>query len=632
MRNGWQVVRGLVFLTAVMSAGAGSDAVGASAADKTVVAVMPTELMTLFFPVEDPALLVRCEQIITESIQGNQGTTFVDRANLSRVLAERKLALMGFEKTGGGAIISADVFVVSQTFSFNGKPCLRVQAIHGPTASLLGEMKLDVAGGGAKELAPVLRDAARKWWPSVVNRLHDARSKPVWILTDVQIGSRELWKFSEQVRDGLQAGLAKNEGVFCVEQADLTDAQSEMFMKLTGMGRPALLPYTAAADYVLEARLNSPTEMHLCVRGGGTMETLSQTSIKDADPANLLAAASKWVTDQAGRLAKPAADHPRKADERYDQWARQQARVELEQGKLIYDEYFRFRFPGGKGPLPADTPEGMAVIRHYQVRFFRHFRRAAQLDPILEEAAYQAAKSWQMSFSDTVFDDMARKTALHVFKVSSDSLWSYLQQFPRSSHYQDVLVSAFVESDTLFRVAIRPSGMSEQEFGKIKEFYLRRSMECFLEMAERVDLPGKIKDNQWGQNHLAVLSRYIGAHPGSDVEFTWLIQQWSTRFDKYPDDALSSGFVRLMVLAKKNDYPGFMKLLDELKTRWPDPKHLQWRWAGEFVNEAMMNHRWDNKSFWDWYKHRFDEGPASRSAPGGGPEATGNSARERSGK
>ncbi len=376
------------------------------------VAIMPSEPMAMFFPIDDPGLLAGCEQVLTDAIQGDHGIRLVDRTNLSHILTERKLALMGYVKTGGGPIISADVFVLSQTRSLNGKSFLLVQAVHAPTATLLSEIKLDVVDKDVKTLARTLDQTVRRWWPTVVKRLEDVRSKPVWVLPDVQIGSHELWNIGVQVEDGLHAGLAGDQRVFCIQPADLTDAQLEMLLKLTGIGRPALLPYTAAADYVLDVRLNSSNELLLCVRDGRSMDIVAQTTIQDSDAARLLAAAGQWVRDQAERLPKPAGGHSQKADDHYDQWARQQARVELEQGKLVYDECFHYRYPGN-GPKPDATKEGKEIVENYRQRFNRHFRRAAQLDPTSEEAAYQAAKSWNGSFSPSARSTAIKRTCMY---------------------------------------------------------------------------------------------------------------------------------------------------------------------------------------------------------------------------
>ncbi len=579
----------------------------ATAPGVATVAVLPTQPMSLFFPVDDPALLPMCEDVLAEVAQADPRCRLIDRANLSRVLSERTLALMGYEPRPSGPIISADVFVLAQTKSLNGKSHLRVRAIHGATAGLLGEMTLEVTHGDIGELRRQLARAAAQWWPGVTDRLDAARSKAVWVVSDAQIASRELWELGEQTWAALHSGLAKQDEVFCITPSDLTDAQLEMFLKMIGQARPAVFPYTAAADYVLEARVASPTRIGLCIRDGRSMAMMKQTTVTGGNAPEAIAAAKQWALVQAARLAKPApGGQPHASDARYQEWATRQARVEYEQGRLVRDECFRFRFPR-TGKRPDESPEGKAIVEHYRTRYRRRFRRAAQLDPTWEEAAYQAAKSWEASFSPS-WEDYRAKTIFHMFKTGSDVLWRFLRQFPRSPHHEEMLVRAYSDSSTLYRCAVRPAGLDERAFGKIKDFYLRRALECSLEFAERYELPGKAKFAKWGfAEHLLVIHWYLEARPRTAEELTWLVRQWAGRFDKHPDAAPHSDFVRLMVLAHKDDRKGFLKLLGELKTRWPDPKHPQWKYAGDVVVRTLSDRRWEGHSFQQWYMRRFNK-------------------------
>ncbi len=173
-------------------------------------------------------------------------------------------------------------------------------------------------------------------------------------------------------------------------------------------------------------------------------------------------------------------------------------------------------------------------------------------------------------------------------------------------HHEEILVQAAADSHSLYHVADRPAGLSVPEFGIIKEFYLHRWLECSLEFAERYDLNGTAKRTKWGfDEHLLVLYTYLNDHPRSDQELAWLVQQWSSRIDKNLNVAPSTDFVRLMVLAHKKDKPGFLKLLEELRTRWPDPKHPQWLFAREIIVETMSDQSWDSSSFQSWYNRQF---------------------------
>jgi len=203
--------------------------------------------------------------------------------------------------------------------------------------------------------------------------------------------------------------------------------------------------------------------------------------------------------------------------------------------------------------------------------------------------------------------------------VGSDALWRFLQQFPNSPHHEHVLVYAYASSHTVYNAAARPAGLSEKEFDRIRDFYLRRALECSLEFAERYGMPGKAKQTKWPfYEHFLVISKYLNAFPRSDQEANWVVQEWSRRFDRHADAAPHSDFVRLLVLASRNDKAGFLRLLDEIEDRWPDPTQLQWKHAAEIVARVFSDRGWDSGPFQEWRRRPPKQGSTR---PATNPEA-----------
>ncbi len=106
------------------------------------VAVLPFELNNAQFLVAEPVHHAAIEAAVTSAIGQHAQFKLLDRAHIERILAERKLALTAQPRDK--PLLAADVLVTSCFVTEDSQTWLVVDAIHGATASLLGEIKFPV--------------------------------------------------------------------------------------------------------------------------------------------------------------------------------------------------------------------------------------------------------------------------------------------------------------------------------------------------------------------------------------------------------------------------------------------------------------------------------------------------------
>ena len=97
----------------------------------------------------------------------------VDRNHLAQLLAERELRSSQSAQSAAPPLVAADVFVFSSLASDAGQAWLQIDAVHGPTTALLGELKLPVDAAAPLKFTPPLEQTVARWWPGVLQRLAD---------------------------------------------------------------------------------------------------------------------------------------------------------------------------------------------------------------------------------------------------------------------------------------------------------------------------------------------------------------------------------------------------------------------------------------------------------------------------
>jgi len=556
-------------------------------------AVLPTEPLSRYFLVGNPSHLALYEQTIADAIHADGRLKLVDRTELTRVLGERRLQMLDYAALPSKPIISADVIVISHVVTEAARTYLRICAIHGPTGSLLSQLKLPIDPADPVTSKQPLNELVQRWWPAVLHRLRAGREKPNWIVLDVYAPSLELTKPADILRDALQAALQADDRVFAATPPTGDEAQQEVLLRMLGLSASAGGDFTPAADYLVDARLLDSTTIEMRLRNA-QLTVLAEKTLTGTDARALLSAAAQWLAREVARnKTKPTSASTGVVA---DDWARRQARMELEIARQIRNQIPNWRFDVSDrtwtwtGSASAYSfPEDLVAT--VQAAADRHFRRAAQLDPTLEEAAYEVLPDLNILHDYYMLGDDENVKSLA-------ALWPlerFLDVFPQSTHRCAVLTRLAVLCTNLARkVKLAPSADDKA----VRLTLYRKGLDARAQYLERHYLRGETDKVYHGymvfSHYLHHLRAYVKLAQPSDAELEALVADWSRRFDKRLKKAPHSDFVRLIALESKNDKAGFLALLAEMQQRWPDPDHPQWPDRSVDVVREMMSNLFPN--------------------------------------
>ena len=556
-------------------------------------AVLPTEPLSRYFLMGNPSHLALYEQAIADAIHADGRLRLVDRTELSRVLAERRLQMLDYAALPSEPIISADVIVISQVVTEAARTYLRICAIHGPTGSLLSQLKCPMDPAEPLTSKPPLNELVQRWWPAVLHRLRAAREKPNWIVLDVYAPSLKLSESADVLRDALQAALQADDRVFATTPPTGDEAQQEVLLRMLGLSAPAGGYFTPAADYLVDARLVGSTTIEMRLRNA-QLTVLAEKTLTGQDAGALQSAAAQWLAREVARnRAKPASASTGVVA---DDWARRQAQAEVKIARQIRNQIPNWRFDESEriwawtgSASVYRFPEDMAAA--VQAAADRHFRRAAQLDPTLEEAAYEVLADLHILRDYYTLNDAENVKSLA-------ALWPlerFLDAFPQSTHRCAVLTRLAILCTNLARkVKLAPAADDKT----VRLALYRKGLDARAQYLERHCFHG---DTDKTYHVYMVFSHYLhhlrayielAQPPGDELE--GLVADWSRRFDKRLDKAPHSDFVRLIALESKNDKAGFLALLAEMQQRWPDPDHPQWPDRSVDVVREMMSNLFPN--------------------------------------
>ena len=261
------------------------------------VAVLPTEPLSMYFLMATAAHHAIYEQTIFEAIEADGRLELVDRTELRRVLQERKLQLLNPQDGPARPLIAADVFVLSYVVTRDTKSCLRVQAVHGPTACLLGQLEVLIDPADPLRFSPPLSRSVARWWSHVVERFVAARSRPIWTLRDVYAAGTEAPDQAAPIRRALETQLSADSRIFFAPRAPLSWTQQEVLMQLTGLSRPQSGRFSPATDFLVEARLPAPGRLQIRLLSGSLVRVASAEFADDNLP-QLARKAAAWLDRQ----------------------------------------------------------------------------------------------------------------------------------------------------------------------------------------------------------------------------------------------------------------------------------------------------------------------------------------------
>jgi len=583
-------------------------------------AVLPTEPLSRYFLMGNPSHLALYEQAIADAIHADGRLRLVDRTELSRVLAERRLQMLDYAALPSKPIISADVIVISHVVTEDARTYLRICAIHGPTGSLLSQLKCPIDPADLLTSKTPLNELVQRWWPGVLHRLRAGREKPNWIVLDVYAPSLELTEPADILGDALQDALQADERVFAMTPPMGDEAQQEVLLRMLGLSAPAGGYFTPAADYLVDARLVDSTTIEMRLRNA-QLTVLAEETLTGTDAGALRSAAAQWLAREVAKnKAKPTSASTGIVT---DEWARRQARLEMEIARQIRNQIPNWRFDvserfwtytGSASAYSFPDDLGAAVLSAAN----RHFRRAAQLDPTLEEAAYEVLPDLHILRDYYMRDDENVKSLAALWPMER-----FLDAFPQSTHHCAVLTRlAILCTNLAHKVKLAPSADDKA----VRSALYRKGLKCYALYMDRHYFRGETDKTYHVymvfSHYLHHLQAYLELAQPPDAELEALVADWSRRFDERLDKAPHSDFIRLMVFKHKNDGPAFLALLTKMQQRWPDPGHPQWSQTKDVVDKMIFglfkNVDSSNSSFQLW--HRGERGIGDLPCAGYNPE------------
>jgi hypothetical protein len=659
-------------------------------------ALLPTEPLGEYFLTADAARHALFEQQIFDAIEADGRLELVDRTELERVLAERKLELLDPQHGPTRPFIAADVFVLPYAVTRAAEPYLRIQAIHGPTASVLAELEVQITPGDPAGLDPPLGERVKGWWPSALDALHRVRTQPRWYLLDVYCDRLDEMPAAEAAFQALHEKLMHQEQIYLADGPVLTATQQELLMHIMGLSRDRAGGFAPTFDYLLDARLEPSGRLHLRVRDG-RLETVAEREFDQQNPAERIEAAGRWLAgltaafpnkvvsdrgseaahrrwahvqsrweyNEAFELRLAYIDH-REASEQYDpanpQSARSlpygEAKSRLRRVGILYWRYFdaarkvdpqvdatpldelppvgriyrglpdlrfgpaipkkRFltrqraaelsrrwirraadyrreyhaveelvnQYKEEERPLGGAYTVRLLNAKELDIaasRYWRHVRRAAQLEPTFERAVLALGPP----DAELIPRGPHQGTGAASFLARKDRLDAqhyFLRHFPASKRFEDVLFSYARESLSAATEAAEGRLPARLDRQRIARQLFRQGIDAYLDFNHRyvltneISVPymaGEARFQHYG--HLLFwIDRYFELAPPEPQERRQLVGEWSRRFDAEPKQAPHSDFVRLIVLSHQQDLSRFLELLRDVQGRWPDPQRLPW--------------------------------------------------------
>ncbi len=542
------------------------------------VAVLPVENHSPHFLMARQEHLAAWEQAITEGIGADKRMAMVDRTELTRVLDELKRAL-ATGKSPPGPMLSADVLVASSMVTRSARAWLVIQAMHAPTGSCLGEIRLPVDPARPGEFEPALAGQVRQWWPGVLANLVATRTCPIWAVAPAASATTTTQPAGpglDATRAEIEAMLEADARVFLAQYRMVSQAQREKIMLLMGLARTGGGSATPAADFLVDLSESNSRIMVRILAGRG-LKTLVQSEL----PADR---AVNWLRRNLPLHHKPGLAAPTASRAAEDTAAVAQAKMELRRGlelqakhdKLQGEAFDRYRAKG----LSDYSDEDSKQLDELQAAASRCFERAAQLDPASEKASRQLV--------DAAWRKMGGKHDAMVLALHRCR--QYVESFPGSPVLRDMLERVIGLEANLARY-LEQTGVRDSKVAAVPR-----------------NLPGDklMKDyRRSALGHMAQYMRlYIAAHPRcggnssqsfgvmtdlyynildqymvsgvSRQEMEEVVTEYGQAVDSYPQEMKPSDFVRLQYHAITKDRQAYMDTLAIMQKRWPDPKGPHW--------------------------------------------------------
>jgi len=576
---------------------------GQTAPRSSAVAVLPAENHNPYFLMVHPEHLLAYERAITEAIAADKRSVMVDRAELVKVLEEFKRAMAGgFEPKG--AIVSAETLVVSSVVTRRARAWLVIQAMHAPTGSCLGEIRLPIDPARPGAFEPALVDQVKRWWPGVVMNLHAVRTRPVWAIASGAVSTRPAGKGLSGLRTKLAASLAADKRLFLAQYRMMPQAQREKLMRLMGLARSDGR-FTPAADFVVDLAESGP-RFRVSIMEGRNLKVVASADLS-ADQA------TDWLHRKIGALAKSAQKAPTRSRPTGGASAVQQAKLQLQRAQVLQaryrklegEAYHRYR----DGGLSSYSDEDRKQLDELRTAMEKSFERAAQLDPTNEKSSRKLAdEAWRKMSGQ--YGAMVQALERHT---------QYLDSFSGSPHARGMM-ERVIGLNVNLAVYLKLSGTRDSSIAavprnlpnrKLIKGYRRSALKHLARYMVRF-IP--VRDRRGGGSFysLGVMTEtYDGSMRAyfklgiSEQEMEEVVAEYARAVDRYPKLLKHSDFHRLRYFAIEQRKQAYIELLTAMQKRWPDPKDVHWELGKDEALEGLCSlFQTDRRgtSFYQWLR------------------------------
>jgi len=554
------------------------------------VAVLPVEPRAMYFLPLKPNHVAAMEVRIGEAIAADRSLTVVDRHELNRVLAERRLAILCRKTTDPALkpILAADMLVDSSIVTENHQTCLVIQALDSVTGSRLGYLRAAINPAAPEQFSPPIETRIAQWWPGVLANLERARTLSIVTVCGVYPGTR-TWEEADRLGRAVADAIRRDLRCFLAERQPSVNAHTETLMRFMGLSRVCGGNVTAAADYLAEVRMSSDRRAEARVVRATDRKVLAKATLDAESSAALGTAVAEWFRKQSDLFAtKPPGG---RGDGALDDWAKAQARSEFEAARQMskdLDEEIRGRAVKG--------PDGISISRtddnddRRRLDIVRRAMLAQQLDPTDEEIA-----GWTISVAYSVADDFP------VCRLRAQIGDRYVASFPLSKPREEVYKN-------MLGAYYRLSDLSEKAPQEFYGPYIPQGLDCKRYQAtclfRTMEIAGLITDcmvRDWRPGMDAVKQLrwiaelfqktavdYLRATSASDAAVNEAVDSWAQRYDRVPEIVPSSGYLRLKVMADRKQNRAAAAFFVGLVKAHPDPKDVFWTFLDRGSTQVVL--------------------------------------------
>ena len=544
-------------------------------------ACLPIQSRLRYHVTISPQCVKQYEAELDEALAASSRLFVLNRSKLREVLAERRLAFIcggDGEADQARKLLMADVLVEPTLVDDDHHAYLSTQAIHVPTGSLLGQMKLaiDPNRTGKFDLDLPVRIAA--WWPGVLANLHRVRTLAI---VSVRAAGQEpdSLRHALRLKDQISQALAQDGHCYAAAFQVTVNSQTEMLMRAMGLAAAPAADRMVAFDYILEARLLSDrrAELRILSQAGG--KETARGTIEADSPTSLPAEAGQWAVQHAAKLTRPVERGGYSPGP--DDWFARQAVREFNAAEKAGQG-----IAAAMAKLEEKEPRRLAMASEV----VRPYLAAWHLDPTNEAISYRVLEL-ASRYGDL---DIPEATIL------TEAAGRYIMTFPNSkrplSHLAPSMCCGLVRhfsggaGDGLRRTGF-PELIEKDQF---RQADTEASLQAFRVLAEwivpasrrfkpaevRFELPIYFMDHYY-----LTLMDYLDMTKATDERIDQVVATWAQRYDGSPAALPPSEFLRLDLAVRKGDKRGALSLLAKMIESHPNPAEAFWT----FLNLSRVN-------------------------------------------